>query len=74
MRLDLDYRKNYFYNKGGDGTLETDRLPKQHSVMIKGVYPLTEIVRLSGYYEGLNLSVNWIKDRMSITRGMTTKY
>ena len=73
VRLDHEHRKDKFYNKRSDGSLETNKLPKRHSVMIKEVDPLTRIERLSSYYKGLKLSRNWIKNRMSITRGTTTK-
>ena len=41
--------------------------------MIKKVDPLTRIKILFGYCKGLKLSGDWIKDKMSITREMTTK-
>ena len=40
MRLILIIRKIWFYSKKCDGTLETSKLPKKHSEMVKKVDPL----------------------------------
>ena len=59
MRLDLDHRKDYFSNKKCDGTLETNKLPKQHSVTIMEIDILTGIGRAFGYYKRLKITSDW---------------
>ena len=61
------------YNKRDDGTLETNKLPKQHLLMIKEMDFLTGIGRLSGYLKSYKLSGDWIRNEKSTTYETTTK-
>ena len=49
----------WFSSKKGDGTSETNRLPKWHSILLKEVNPLTGIGKLFGYCKRLKITGDW---------------
>ena len=63
----------WFCNKGGDDTLETNRLLKWPSITVKEVNSVIGIGVLYGYSKGLELSGNWIKNEILVNHGTTTK-
>ena len=56
-----------------NGTLGTGRLAKRHLLTMKEVDLLTGIGKLSDYHMRFMLFGDWIKEKMPITRDMTTK-